>query len=72
MYKMFSDIYTDENGSSHKGYGIALYEEDGSLKLSVDDITDNEEDISEFVVTLNKYRPALVHLPDVILDFINR
>ncbi len=72
MYTIFSDTYADENGSEHTGYGIALYEDDGSLKLEICDITTDKDDITEFVKKLNRYRPAMVHLSDVIIDFINR
>ena len=62
------------NGSTRVSFGIAAYAtEDGTatVLVHVGDITPNKEKLSELVWKCNQFELSIIHLRDVIEDFIS-
>ena len=71
IYGLLEEKYTQGRIS----YGIAAYscaEEDGTATIvaSAHDITPNKENITKLVDDCNRLKLSVVHLPDVVEDFL--
>ena len=73
-YGVTEEVYS-LSGSSRKAYGIAVYskpEIDGTATVltSVNDITPDRAKLEELVQICNRAELSLIHLKDVINDFL--
>lgn len=74
IYGLLEEKYTQGN-ECRISYGIAAYscaEEDGTATIvaSAHDITPNKENITKLVDDCNRLKLSVVHLPDVVEDFL--
>lgn len=74
IYGVTEEIYSLGN-SSRISYGIAVYaasEEDGTdtIVASVHDITADKRALSELIDLCNRLELSIIHLNDVVEDFL--
>ena len=70
MYRLRSDVITDEDGKSHTVFGIEAITAKNIVIASVSDIFFNENQAKAFIALCNKQRLSLIHLHDVIEDIL--
>lgn len=64
MYRVIKDIYANEEKCNYVSYGIAT---DGYV---IDDISTNVEDVEKLVHLCNTYGLSIIHLMDVVEDWV--
>lgn len=69
-YKMRKDKLMSEDNIHYVGYGIDAYSGLRRVK-SIKDITPNKEQLARQIKIWNRCRISLVHLEDVIEDFLD-
>lgn len=74
-YGITMEFYT-LGQESRQSFGIAAYadaEKDGTATIvkSIHDITTNEQSLRELVDQCNRLCLSLVHLPEVVEDYLN-
>ncbi len=73
-YGVTEEVYS-HSGSSRRSYGIAVYSDssgDGiaTILASVNDISSDREKLEELVEICNRSELSMIHLNDVIDDFL--
>ena len=69
FYKICLGMATDETGENHTTYGIITII-NGETILSIPDISADKEKLEKLISTMNKYNLSVIHLHDVIEDFL--
>ncbi len=68
-YKVIKEKIINENGEKYISYGIAAYENKREV-ARISDITPSRSELVRLVGKCNKNQAELVHLHDIIEDFL--
>lgn len=64
MWSITEKHYTNEDGISYTGYGVAFGE------CRIEDITPSLSAITRFVEELNRYEASQVHIGELVENFL--
>lgn len=68
IYSLTEDVFVDEEGVSHKTYGISARDFNGKFSTSYPDIFFDKHNAENLVNLCNESKLELCHLLDVIED----
>ena len=70
VYCVRRDQLRDEDIGRYISFGIDIVEDGKPLRV-IKDVSPNEKELRKFVSLLNKLQPSLIHIDDIIEDFIS-
>ncbi|MBQ8764507.1 MAG: hypothetical protein IJZ12_01110 [Clostridia bacterium] len=70
VYCVRRDQLRDEDIGRYISFGIDILKDGKPLRV-IKDVSPNEKELRKLVSLLNKLQPSLIHIDDIIDDFIN-
>ena len=70
VYCVRRDQLRDEDIGWYISFGIDIVEDGKPLRV-IKDVSPNEKELRKLVSLLNKLQPSLIHIDDIIEDFIS-